>query len=165
MFESSGRKRVNISWCLLILLVLNLSGCGIDSKYVFLYSFPISGLPITGFPIIDAYAWRRMGVELIMGHLRVFYSIVVYAILLSLLATIPLYIKKSFENKVLYQYYVLYWLLASLIFATLFLSLLGFEPSMRSYIYHALYLSLDILLPALLPAFYQYYKKNNWGRA
>ena len=167
MSGSSCRKNVSISRCLLIFLALNVLGCGIDSKYVFLYIFPISGLPIAGFPSIDTFAWRRMGGELITGPLRMFCSIVVYAILLSALATIPLYIKKSFENKVLFKYYVLYWLVASLIFATLFLLLLGIVPNMPSYystnieyIYFMLALCTDILLPPMLPALYQHYKKR-----
>ena len=160
MSESRCRKRVNISWRLLILLALSLSGCGIDSKYVFIYSFPISGLPIAGFPIIGVYTGLNMGVEYISGSLRVLCSIVVYAILFSLLATLLLYIKKSFENKVLFQYYILYWLVASLIFANLFLLLIGYVPDMNHYYNKVLRVSLDILLPTLLPAFYQYFRKR-----
>lgn len=154
MSESSYRK--SVSWFLLILLALYLSGCRIDSRY----ALPISGFLLTGFPIIDVYASQRMEGELITDSHRVFSSVVVYAILLSLFATIPLYIKKSFENKTLYQYYVLYWLLTSLIFATLFLLLVGIVPSMYGYTNRALCLMLDVLLPALLPAFYQHCKKN-----
>jgi hypothetical protein len=51
-------------------------------------------------------------------------------------------------------------LLASLVFANTLLLLLGIVPSMPSYIRDVLNLCLDVLLPALIPAFYQHFKKR-----
>jgi len=103
-----------------------------------------------------------MGVNLISGYFRIFASIVQYFILLSVLATIPLYIKKSFQNPQIYSYYKLYWWVASIIFANIGLLLYHVQPSLKNeeYWFFMICLIIIILLPTLLPAAYQYHKKR-----
>ena len=142
MSKHTCKKKFNI-WYLQILIALSLSGCG----------FPIRG-----------FSNLHMGVDILNGFFRIFASIVVYAILLTVLTTIPFYIKKSFENITLYKYYKLFWWVASLVFANLLLLLFNVEPTLptqnEEYISFMLALIIAILLPTLLPATYQHYKRR-----
>ncbi|NOT84555.1 MAG: hypothetical protein HOP02_07190 [Methylococcaceae bacterium] len=88
----------------------------------------------------------------------IFASIAVYAIMFNILVTIPLYIKKCFQDAQFYKFYKLFWWIAAIIFANLFLLLLNVSPqnNYKEYIVFSLVLILIILVPALTSATYQY---------
>ncbi len=131
---------IKIKLCLLVLCSVYLSGCS--------------------FPIVGISNLSMGGSNLINGSsLRITFSIVVYAILLSILATIPLFIIKSFESSTVYKYYKLFWCIASFIFANLFLLLLNIGPDLQ-YFSYMLILILLVLILTLLPAAYQYHKNR-----
>jgi len=102
------------------------------------------------------------GINLISGNFRIFVSIVQYTIVLSVLVTIPLYVKKLFQNPKIYSYYKVYWWVASIIFANFGLLLFDVEPSLKNeeYWFFMICLVIIILLPTLLPAAYQYHKNR-----
>ena len=137
-------KKNIINLCFLILCFLCLSGC----------EFPIKGFH-SDLPSND----------LITGSFRILASIVVYVILLSVLATIPLFINKSFKITKIYRLYKLFWLVASLVFSNLLLLLFNVEPTSpienEEYMSFMFVLVIAVLLPTLLPAIYQNHAKNN----
>lgn len=134
--------------CCLILCSVGLSGCGLLEG---LPSFPIESLPgLMG----DYFEERSQKVA----------SAVVYVILVGVFTTIPLYMAKCFENLQLYKFYKLFWWIASLVFANLFLLLRNVLPQENQYgdyIVLSLVLVIVILVPTLAPAAYQYKKKKN----
>ncbi|NOT85443.1 MAG: hypothetical protein HOP02_11840 [Methylococcaceae bacterium] len=108
--------------------------------------------------------------DLISGTPRKAAVIVVYAILLGVLVTIPLYFAKYFENPRTYKFYKLFWWGVSLIFGNLSLLLLNVDPhsgQYDAYILWLLILVMIILIPTLAPAAYQNKAKmsmiNRWA--
>lgn len=126
--------------------------------YLF-FSIVLFSLSGCGFPIRGFFGQMNAPDD---DPFRIFASIVIYTILLAVLATIPLYIKKSFKNPRVYRKYRLFWWIASLIFANLSLLIFNIEPIQykEGYWVSMLLLVAVILLPTLIPATYQHYKKD-----
>jgi hypothetical protein len=119
-------------------------------------------LSACGFPIHSRYS-DMPGTNLISGSFRVIASVVQYSILFGILATIPLYIKKFFENPMSYGYYKVFWWVASIVFANIGLLLFDVEPTIQNqgYWFFMICLIVIILIPTLLPAAYQFHKNKN----
>ena len=146
MLTTAFKNHFSTKIVLLLILGFSLSGCG---------------LPIIVFD--GEY----------MGHyadntLAIFYSLVIYAIWLSVLVSIPLNIKGTFTTTPQrYRKYKLFWWIASLVHANLFLWFLGVvlagQQSIEDKAFDFLFMiiiTIIILLPTLLPTAYQYRKKS-----
>lgn len=96
--------------------------------------------------------------DIIRNPFRILLSTVVYAILLGVPVTIPLYISKCFVKMRFYKIYKLFWWITGLVFANLYLLLFNVEPHSGQYIFYVLFvlcLMAIVLIPTLVPAAYQ----------
>lgn len=97
---------------------------------------------------------------------RIILSSVWYALLIGMLATLPLYLKKCFENTRFYENYKLFWYGGAVVFQALLTMLSGITTSLfvfhesMALMYYEVF-SVIILAITLLPAYYQHKYKSS----
>ena len=141
-----GNKFFLVKLVFFVVCCFSLTAC---SRFM---SFPVSGVTSDHGPYF--YLQEKT---------RIVYSLGYYAYILAIFATIPLYIAKSFENRLFYKIYKKFWWVGVVVFQALISMLVGFIPVNMGFMYSLIIYSIisaSVLLLTLAPAAYQHNKKN-----